>query len=171
MLSISASRVLTLCFLALLLVAPAENFGADKVRTPSDRAVISALNDASKALAARAGELKIKGVGVVAYAEGDSITAWTSKMVVVGSLAMEPKGDGKGANLLAIAYAKASEMASTLKDSGSKVRAPFTGEVGWQGGVIARGRSGFLIAAFSGGPSADDVKASQAAIEVLARRL
>jgi hypothetical protein len=48
-----------------------------------------------------------------------------------------------------------------------------TGEFGWQGGVILRGglvlngKLGTWIAAFSGGPSEDDVKVSRAGLETL----
>jgi hypothetical protein len=62
-------------------------------------------------------------------------------------------------------------MASTLKDSGSGVRPPLTGEFGWQGGVVARGKAGILIVAFSGGRSEDDVNISRAGLEVLAHSL
>ena len=44
---------------------------------------------ADKALLAmqqRAAELKVTGVAVVAYSEGDSVKSWSSKMVVVGNL-------------------------------------------------------------------------------------
>ena len=58
-------------------------------------------------------------------------------------------------------------MADTLKDSGSGVRPPMTGEYGWQGGVIARAKNGYVIAAFSGGKSEDDVEASKAGLAVL----
>ena len=130
---------------------------------------------ADKALLAmqqRAAELKVTGVAVVAYSEGDSVKSWSSKMVVVGSLKTGPsKNDPAGANLLAIAYTKAAEMADTLKDSGSAGRPPLKGEFGWQGGVVAKGRTGILIAAFSGGPSADDVKISQAGLAVLSQSL
>ena len=37
-----------------------------------------------------------------------------------------------------------------------------TGEFGWKGGVIVRGKNGYLIAAFSDGNSEDDVKVSTA---------
>ena len=117
-------------------------------------------------------ELKVTGVAVVAYSEGDSVKSWSSKMVVVGNLKTGPsKNDPAGANLLGIAYAKAAEMADTLKASGSGVRPPITGEHGWQGGVIAKGKTGWLIVAFSGGSSADDVKISQAGLGVLTRSL
>ncbi len=83
-------------------------------------------------------------------------------MLVVGRLKDEPTPTDKGANLLGIAYAKAAEMADTLKDSGSKVRPPMTGEFGWEGGVIVRVKTGYVIAAFSGGKSEDDVAVSRA---------
>jgi type 1 glutamine amidotransferase/uncharacterized protein GlcG (DUF336 family) len=125
---------------------------------------------ADQALAAmkkRAEELGIGGVAVVAYFEGDKIHSWSSKMAVIGRMKDEPTATDKGANLLGIAYAKASEMADTLKDSGSQVRPPMTGEFGWTGGVIVRGKNGYLIAAFSGGKSEDDVQVSRAGVEQL----
>jgi hypothetical protein len=119
----------------------------------------------------RAGELQIKGVAVVAYSVGDSMTSWSSKMLVVGHMIAPAVQEKKASNLLAIAYTKAAEMADTLRDSGSGVRPPLIGELGWQGGVVARGKTGTLIAAFSGGPSEDDVRVSKAAMEVLAGAL
>jgi hypothetical protein len=138
----------------------------------SARGVVSVLDDALGAMVRRPEELKIKGVAVVAYAEGETISGWTSKMAVVGrSLATEPAGDNKDDNLLAIAYAKAAEMAATLKDSGSQVRAPYEGEFGWPGGLVIKVQSGYVIAAFSGGPSEDDVKCSRAGVDILSKRL
>ncbi len=125
----------------------------------ADRALI--------AMEKRAGELKISGVAVVAYAEGDSIQGWSSKMMVVGRMKDAPTAESKGNNLLGIAYAKAAEMADTLVDSGTSNRTPMTGEFGWQGGVIARTKTGYVIAAFSGGKSEDDKAVSQSGITVL----
>jgi hypothetical protein len=119
------------------------------------------------AMRARAEELKIGGVAVVAYFEGETIKAWSSKMIVVGKYKVEPTANDKGSNLLGIVYAKAAEMADTHRDSGSKVRAPMTGEFGWNGGLIARGKAGYLIAAFSGGKSEDDVEVSRAGMAKL----
>lgn len=116
------------------------------------------------AMHARAEEMKVGGVAVVAYFEGEKIQSWSSKMLVVGRSKDEPKGTEKGSNLIAIAYAKAAEMADTLRNSGSQVRPPMIGEFGWEGGVILRTRTGYLIAAFSGGKSADDVAVSRAGI-------
>jgi uncharacterized protein len=124
-------------------------------------------NSALMAMKKRADELGIGGVAVVAYFPGDKIQYWSSKMLVIGRMRDEPSDTSKGANLIGIAYAKAVEMADTLKNSGSQVRPPMTGEFGWQGGVIVRGRNGYLIAAFSGGKSEDDVKISTAGVEEL----
>jgi len=154
--------LLALSIMAMLLNAPnLPGRGFDEL---ADKALL--------AMQQRAAELKVKGVAVVAYSEGDSVKSWSSKMLVVGNLTTGPsQNDPAGANLLAIAYNKAAEMAATLKPSGSAGRPPLKGELGWQGGVVAKGRTGLLIAAFSGGPSVDDVKISQAGLAVLAGTL
>jgi len=140
--------------LAAMAPAPAKSFDA-------------LADEALDAMRKRAAELNIGGVAVVAYFQGDKIQAWSSKMAVVGRMRDDPTAQSKGSNLLGIAYAKASEMADTLKDSGSNVRPPMTGEFGWQGGVIVRGKAGYLVAAFSGGKSEDDVQVSRAGVEKL----
>lgn len=122
---------------------------------------------ALEAMTKRAIELKIGGVAVVAYAQGESVQGWTSKMAVVGRMKDPPSATAKGNNLLAIAYAKAAEMADTLENSGTAKRPPMTGEFGWQGGVIAKVKTGYAIVAFSGGKSEDDVEVSRAGLEVL----
>ena len=118
----------------------------------------------------KAAELNIAGVAVVSYAEGETIQGWTSKMAVVGRLT-DPKASEHGNNLLGIAYAKSAEMAETLEDSGTAKRPPMTGEFGWQGGVIFKGKSGYIVVAFSGGKSEDDVQVSKAGLEVLKKGL
>lgn len=139
--------------------------------TPTPAAFDPAATAALLAMQQRAAELKITGVAVVAFFEGDAITSWSSKMLVVGRLKDERPAPAKSSNLLAVAYTKAAEMADTLKDSGSGVRPPLTGEFGWQGGLIARGRTGFLVAAFSGGKSEDDVEVSRAGLAALKSKL
>jgi uncharacterized protein len=134
---------------------------------PFNRLADSAL----QAMRKRAEELGIGGVAVVAYFDGESIKSWSSKLLVIGRMRDEPSASSKGANLIGIAYAKASEMADTLKDSGSNTRPPMTGEFGWNGGVIVRGKNGYLVAAFSGGKSEDDVKISRAGVAQLATGL
>ena len=125
---------------------------------------------ADAALAAmkqRAAELKMTGVAQVAYAEGDVVEGWRSKMLVVGRMKSDPSGQDKGNNFLAIAYSKAGEMADTLADSGTGKRPPLFGEYGYPGGAIARVKSGYLIVSFSGGKGEDDFKVSQAGLAVL----
>jgi hypothetical protein len=72
-------------------------------------------DSALMAMTKRAEELKIKGAAVVAYIEGDTTKSWSSKMVVVGAMKDAPTEKNHGANLLAIAYSKAAEMAETFK--------------------------------------------------------
>jgi hypothetical protein len=124
-------------------------------------------DEALQAIRQRAEELNIKGVAMVAASAGDRVQSWSSKMLVVGAMKKGPSRDDPEMNLLAIVYSKAAEMADTLQASGSGVRAPLKGEYGWGGGVIARGEGCYLFAAFSGGSSADDVKAAQAGLDVL----
>ena len=97
--------------------------------------------------------------------------AWSSKMLVVGRMTNPPANGQSGDNLLGIAYTKASEMADTLKDSGSNTRKPYHGEYGWRGGVTAKGKAGIIIVAFSGGSSDDNVKISHAGLEILSAKL
>ena len=119
------------------------------------------------AMKSKADELKIGGVAVVAYFEGETIQSWSSKMIVVGRYKDEPTAKDRGSNLLGIVYAKAAEMADTHRDSGSQVRPPLTGEFGWNGGVIGKSKTGYFIAAFSGGKSEDDVQVSRAGLAKL----
>jgi len=126
----------------------------------------SAARAALTAMKARAAQLNISGVAVVAFAPGETIEGWSSQMAVVGHMT-DNKASEKGNNLLGIAYAKASEMARTAKDSGTSGLTPMTGEFGWQGGVVLKTEKGFLIVAFSGGKSEDDVEVSKAGLGVL----
>ncbi len=158
-------RVVLLFLFALSAIAQSTTPGPS---TRFDEVADSAL---LAAMTRRAQELKIHGAAVVAFIEGDVTQSWSSKMVVVGSMKDAPTEKSKGNNLLAIAYAKAAEMAETLKDSGHAGRPPMTGENGWQGGLIKKGKTGYLIAAFSGGPSESDLKVSQAGLDVLAQKL
>jgi len=95
-------------------------------------------------------KLGITGAAMIAFIPGDVSESWISKMKVIGRLA------NKDANFLAIAYAKASEMAVTHEDSGNGERKDITGEFGWQGGVIIKVESGYLLGAFSGGTGQQD---------------
>ena len=67
-------------------------------------------------------KMSVKGVAVLAFIPGDVSESWVSKMAAVGAL------HNGSANYLAIAYAKAAEMADTFKDSGGGAREPMVGE-------------------------------------------
>jgi hypothetical protein len=164
--------VLRAAVLSLLVLLPIALKAQTATRTPPQVPGSAKFDKvADKALLAmrkKAEELNIQGAALVAYFEGDSIQSWSSRMVVVGSFRKEPKdATDPGSNVLAFAYQKASEMANTLKNSGTKPYTPMKGELGWEGGVIVRGKNGYLIAAFSGGKSEDDVKVSHAGVEAL----
>jgi hypothetical protein len=166
-----AARLLTA--LSIVLALSSASLPADEAPNAS----VSATDfggTASAALAAmksQANVLGVKGVAIVAYAPGESVAAWSSQMLVVGNLTRAPTATDKGANFLAIAYAKAGEMAATQKDSGNGGRPVYAGEVGWQGGAMAKGKSGFLFAAFSGGKGEEDYQISKAGLAVLAHSL
>jgi hypothetical protein len=144
---------------------------AEKPPKPVSAKKLDALTTAAvEAMKQKAAELKIAGVAVVNYAPGDSVQEWTSKMAVVGRMT-DPKAGEKGNNLLAIAYAKSAEMARTLVNSGTATGPTMTGEFGWQGGVIGKTNSGYVIVSFSGGKSEDDVQVSKAGLEVMKKGL
>jgi uncharacterized protein GlcG (DUF336 family) len=163
------TRLLSVTTLLALLLAFSSNcLHAAKAPKPISAKKFEALTDAAlTAMKQRAAELKITGVAVVAYAQGDSVQGWRSKMAVVGRMKDAPTAEKKGNNLLAIAYSKAAEMADTLTDSGTAKRPPMNGEFGYQGGAIVRVKSGYVIVAFSGGKSEDDLQVSRAGLEVL----
>ncbi|MGA3068989.1 MAG: hypothetical protein ABSD43_02135 [Terracidiphilus sp.] len=141
---------------------------AAKAPKPVSARKIDELTDAAlAAIKNRAAELNITGVAVVAYAQGDSIQDWTSKMAVVGRMKIAPSTASRGNNFLAVAYAKAAEMADTLENSGTAKRPPMIGELGWRGGLFARVKTGCAIVAFSGASADEDVEVSQAGLEVL----
>ena len=117
------------------------------------------------AMQKKAKELKIQGVGIITYIPKKQPDQWGSKVIVVDKLTNGAKGNAKGYNFLAIAYAKTAEMARTLKNSGTSGSKIFVGETGWKGGCIEETKSGYVIAAFSGGPSALDLKISQSGLK------
>ena len=162
--------VASLLTLALLPLQASSRHRAAPCKTSTDASFSDAANDALDAMRALAEQQKSGGVALVAFMPGESLDSWSSKIVVVGRYKDLPTATDKGANLLGIAYAKASEMADTLKDSGSQSRPPMTGEFGWRGGVIAHTRTGYLIAAFSGGKTQDDLAVSRAGLARLELR-
>ena len=108
-------------------------------------------------------KLAITGAAMIAFIPGDVSESWISKMKVIGRLANDD------ANFLAIAYAKASEMAVTHKDSGNGEREDITGEFGWQGGVIIKVDSGYIVGAFSGGTGQQDADVAKEGLNWLSK--
>ena len=110
-----------------------------------------------------ANKMSVHGVAMLAYIPGDTTKSWISKMKVVGVLE-----NGK-ANYLAIAYSKAAEMADTYKDSGSGVREPLFGEFGYQGGILKKVHSGYILSVFSGATGEQDVELAKQGINWLSK--
>ncbi|KAA6456184.1 hypothetical protein DYQ86_25595 [Acidobacteria bacterium AB60] len=159
-------RMLCIALLCLLGIAGAPALLAKSPKPVPAKKFDAAARAALAAMKAKAAQLNIAGVAVVSFAPGDTLEGWSSQMAVVGRM-LDTKAGEKGNNLLAIAYAKAAEMARTGKDSGTSGLTPMTGEFGWQGGVTAKTEKGFLIVAFSGGKSEDDVEVSKAGLAAL----
>src|ERR1017187_5581078 len=94
--------------LALLMSAPTspaqDKTPANPVEMRSSQEEL--FDKALLAMSKRARELNIKGVALVAFAPGDTVQSWSSKMVVVGNLKTPATDKDRGSNLLAIAYAK-----------------------------------------------------------------
>jgi hypothetical protein len=142
-----------------------ENLKTIKVATTAGEKIF--IENADQCLATmvqKAEEISVGGVALVAYVPGDVTKSWISMMKVVGAMSNE------NANLLAIVYSKAAEMADTYKNSGSKVREPKQGEFGWQGGVLKKVDSGYIIVAFSGATGEQDVEISKKGLECLSKQ-
>jgi len=123
------------------------------------------------AMKAKAAELKVTGVAVASFAPGEAVDEWTSKMAVVGRMTDPAATDGRGNNMLGIAYAKSAEMARTHVNSGSAPGKPMVAEFYWQGGAIEKVKGGWVILAFSGGTGEQDFQVSQAGLAAMKARL
>jgi hypothetical protein len=119
------------------------------------------------AMKAKAAELKVTGVAVASFAPGETVEEWTSKMAVVGRMTDPAATDGRGNNMLGIAYAKSAEMARTHVNSGSAPGKPMVAEFYWQGGAIEKVKGGWVIIAFSGATGEQDFQVSQAGLAAM----
>jgi hypothetical protein len=106
-------------------------------------------------------KLGVKGVIVVASMD-DSGLSWVSQMKAVDTIKVldgsPEKSQYPGYNFIGVAYSKAAEMADTRLNSGSKVRAAYEGEFGYQGGVIKKVQLGYILTVFSGATSEQDLE-------------
>jgi hypothetical protein len=113
------------------------------------------------AMEAHARRLRVKGVALVASMDKDGLS-WQSRMKAVETIKdipANPEGhEYPGYNFIGIAYSKAAEMADTRLNSGSKSRPAYQGEFGYQGGVIRKVASGFMLTVFSGASGEQDLE-------------
>lgn len=109
-------------------------------------------------MSAKATETKVKGVSVVGLLDKN------------GSLVIRTQNCGpmcaRNVNFLAVAFTKLSECCDTLKDSGSNVRPPYNGELGYTGAAIKPVGAFHYIAAFSGGTGEEDLAISKYGLEI-----
>ena len=115
-------------------------------------------------------KLGVKGVIVVASMDSSG-GAWESSMKAVKATKSIPENPAQaeypGYNFIGIAYSKAAEMADTKINSGSKVRPPYQGEYGFQGGSIRKTPDGYVLAVFSGATGEQDFEIAEAGMEAL----
>ena len=119
------------------------------------------------AMKAKADELKVQGVAVASFAAGETVEGWTSQMAVVGRMTDPAATDGKGNNMLGIAYDKSAEMARTHVNSGTQPCKAMVAEFCWQGGAMEKVKGGWLIVAFSGATGEQDFAVSQAGLAAM----
>jgi hypothetical protein len=92
--------------------------------------------------------------------------SWVSQMKAVDTIKVldgsPEKSQYPGYNFIGVAYSKAAEMADTKLNSGSKVRPAYQGEFGYQGGVIKKVQTGYVLTVFSGATSEQDLEIAKA---------
>ena len=112
--------------------------------------------------------LGVRGVIVVARMD-DAGFSWISQMKAVNAMKTIPENPAQeaypGYNFVGIAYSKAAEMADTKLNSGSKVRPAYQGEFGYQGGMIKKIPSGFILTVFSGATGEQDFEIAKVGME------
>jgi uncharacterized protein GlcG (DUF336 family) len=110
-------------------------------------------------------KLGVKGVIVVASMDNSGLS-WVSQMKAVDTIKVldgsPEKSQYPGYNFIGVAYSKAAEMADTKLNSGSKVRPAYQGEFGYQGGVIKKVQTGYVLTVFSGATSEQDLEIAKA---------
>ena len=113
-------------------------------------------------------KLGVKGVIVVASMDDDG-HSWVSHMKAVEAMKKIPENPAQepypGYNFIGIAYSKAAEMADTKLNSGGKVRPAYQGEFGYQGGMIKKIQSGFILTVFSGATGEQDFEIAKVGMD------
>ena len=137
--------------------ATAQTLSKEQIK--AEKTFIAHADEALQMMKQEALRMNIKGAGLVCFIPGDQTQSWISKMIIAGASGNE------GYNFIAIAYSKASEMAETLQNSGSKVRPVKVGEFDYIGGIIKKIDSGYLLSTFSGASGEDDLAVSKKAMD------
>lgn len=148
--------------LAIIMMTASNNAIAQtmtKKQKDAEKIFINNADEALQMMKQEALRMNIKGAGLVCFIPGDQTQSWISKMIIAGASGNE------GYNFIAIAYSKASEMAETLQNSGSKVRPVKVGEFDYIGGIIKKIDSGYLLSTFSGASGEDDLAVSQKGLD------
>ena len=148
--------------LAIIIMTVSNNATAQtilKEQKKAEKTFITHADEALHIMKQEALRMNIKGAAVVCFIPGNETQSWVSKMIIVGATGNE------GYNFIAIANSKASEMAETLKNSGSKVRPVKVGEFDYLGGTIKKIDSGYLLSTFSGASGEDDLAVANKGID------
>lgn len=130
-----------------------------KKQKDAEKIFINNADEALQMMKQEALRMNIKGVGLLCFIPGDQTQSWISKMIIADATGNE------GYNFIAIAYSKASEMAETLQNSGSKVRPVKMGEFDYIGGIIKKIESGYILVTFSGASGEDDLAVSKKGLD------
>jgi len=131
-------------------------------KVKDEKSFVKYSDEAMAIMVKKAEELSVKGAAIIGFIPGEKTESWITKMRVVGSFT------NAKSNLLGIAYSKASDMAATLQNSGTdKTRTILQGEFGWQGGLIKKIKTGYIIAVFSGGKTEQDLQIAQEGLNAL----
>lgn len=101
--------------------------------------------------------LGVHGAAVAAYLEDRETLDWQVDLRIVEVMKVI-NADGKGYNFVGVVFQKACEAMDTHQNSGSKVRPTLAGECGWAGSLTEEVGKGYVLTAFSGGTSDQDVE-------------
>ena len=124
------------------------------------------INNTLNKMQQHAVSLGVQGAAVAGYLEDGNTLNWHVDLCIVGAM-KTVNGEGKGFNFVGVAFQKACEAMDTHQNSGSKVRPTLSGECGWPGSVIAEANGGFVLTAFSGGTSEQDVEIAAKGLEYM----
>jgi len=124
------------------------------------------LEQALNTMQAHAETIGVRGAAVTGYLKDKNSIDWTVDMRLIGAM-KTVNTEGKGYNFAGVVFQKASETMDTHQDSGSKVRPLLNGECGWAGSLISPVGDGFVLAAFSGGTSDQDVEIAGKGLQAL----